>query len=114
MRAQVGQINVNSSLFSGAPINGVQLIPEQGLAQDTQGVTINGIARTHQARVEVRQSGQIIYTAPVNAGAFTLKMSPSYAAIPTLTSASLKPMAQRQPSRCRQYPLIYANSRPQA
>lgn len=47
MRAQVGQINVNSSLFSGAPINGVQLIPEQGLAQDTQGVTINGIARTH-------------------------------------------------------------------
>ncbi|MDI8752076.1 fimbria/pilus outer membrane usher protein, partial [Salmonella enterica subsp. enterica serovar Montevideo] len=42
-------------------------------AQDTQGVTINGIARTHQARVEVRQSGQIIYTAPVNAGAFTLE-----------------------------------------
>ncbi|EAA2244155.1 TPA: fimbrial biogenesis outer membrane usher protein [Salmonella enterica subsp. enterica serovar Aberdeen] len=76
MRAQVGQINVNSSLFSGAPINGVQLIPEQGLAQDTQGVTINGIARTHQARVEVRQSGQIIYTAPVNAGAFTLENVP--------------------------------------
>ncbi len=59
MRAQVGQINVNSSLFSGAPINGVQLIPEQGLAQDTQGVTINGIARTHRARVEVRQSDRL-------------------------------------------------------
>ncbi|PHP39809.1 fimbria/pilus outer membrane usher protein, partial [Salmonella enterica] len=43
---------------------------------DTQGVTINGIARTHQARVEVRQSGQIIYTAPVNAGAFTLENVP--------------------------------------
>ncbi|KYF17700.1 hypothetical protein AIZ04_25445, partial [Salmonella enterica subsp. enterica serovar Typhimurium] len=69
MRAQVGKINVNSRLFSGEPINGVQLITEQGLAKDEQGVTINGIARTNEARVEVRQSGQIISTAPVNAGA---------------------------------------------
>lgn len=76
VRAQVGQINVHSSLFSGAPIDGIQFIPEQGLAQDTPGVTVNGIARTHQARVEVRQSGQLIYSSLVNAGPFTLESVP--------------------------------------
>ncbi|MEX9253164.1 fimbrial biogenesis usher protein [Pseudenterobacter timonensis] len=76
VRAQVGQINVLSSLFSGVPIDGVQLIPEQGLAQDTPGVNVSGIARTHQARVEVRQSGQLIYSSLVNAGPFTLENIP--------------------------------------
>lgn len=76
VRAQVGQINVRSSLFSGAPIDGIQLIPEQGLAQDTPGITVSGIARTHQARVEVRQSGQLIYSSLVNAGPFTLENIP--------------------------------------
>lgn len=76
VRVQVGQINVSSSLFSGASIDGVQFLPEQNLQQDIPGVTINGIARTHQARVEVRQSGQLIYTAPVNAGPFTLDNVP--------------------------------------
>lgn len=76
IRAQVGQINVRSSLFSGAPINGIQLIPEQGLAQDTPGINVSGIARTHQARVEIRQSGQLIYSTLVNAGPFTLEDIP--------------------------------------
>lgn len=76
VRAQVGEVNVNSALFGGAPIRGVQLIPERNLEQDIPGVTITGIARTHQARVEVRQSGQLIYTAPVNAGPFTLDNIP--------------------------------------
>ncbi|MBS3048591.1 fimbrial biogenesis usher protein [Enterobacter mori] len=76
VRAQVGQINVNSSLFSGPAIDGVQFIPEKNLEQDIPGVTVTGIARTHQARVEVRQAGQLIYTAPVNAGPFTLDNVP--------------------------------------
>ncbi|ESN15910.1 hypothetical protein L370_01974 [Enterobacter sp. MGH 24] len=76
VRVQVGQINVSSSLFSGPAIDGVQFIPEQKLQQDIPGVTINGIAHTHQARVEVRQAGQLIYTAPVNAGPFTLDNVP--------------------------------------
>lgn len=76
VRAQVGQINVNDSLFSGAPITGLQFTPERGLTQDMPGVTVNGIARTHQARVEVRQSGQLIYSTPVNAGPFTLDNVP--------------------------------------
>lgn len=76
IRAQVGQINVNSPLFGGAAINGVQFIPEQGLAQDTPGVTVKGIARSYQARVEVRQSGQLIYSTLVNAGPFSLEGVP--------------------------------------
>ena len=61
MRAQVGQINVNSALFSGAQITGVQLMPETGLQPNIQATEVSGIARTNQARVEVRQSGQLIY-----------------------------------------------------
>lgn len=75
-RAQVGQINVNSPLFSGASINGVQFIPEQGLAQDTPGIAVKGLARGPQARVEVRQSGQLIYSTLVNAGPFNLENVP--------------------------------------
>lgn len=76
IRAQVGQINVQSPLFGGAAINGVQFIPEQGLAQDTPGVTVKGLARGNQARVEVRQSGQLIYSTLVNAGPFNLDNVP--------------------------------------
>jgi len=76
VRAQVGQINVNSPIFGGAAINGVQFIPEQGLAQDTPGVSVKGLARGNQARVEVRQSGQLIYSTLVNAGPFNLENVP--------------------------------------
>lgn len=72
IRAQVGQINVNSALFSGAQITGVQLMPETGLQPNIQATEVAGIARTSQARVEVRQSGQVIYSSLVNAGPFTL------------------------------------------
>lgn len=72
LRAQVGQINATSSLFSGAQINGIQFMPETGLQPNIPATTITGIARTNQARVEVRQSGQVIYSSLVNAGPFTL------------------------------------------
>lgn len=76
IRAQVGQINVQSALFSGAPISGVQIQPEQGLISNFSGVSVSGIARTQQARVEVRQSGQLIYSSVVQAGPFTLENVP--------------------------------------
>ena len=72
LRIQAGQINVNSALFSGAQINGVQFLPETGLQPNIPATTISGIARTNQARVDVRQSGQVIYSSLVNAGPFTL------------------------------------------
>lgn len=72
VRAQVGQINVSSALFSGAQITGLQLLPETGLQPNIPSTTITGIARSNQARVEIRQSGQVIYSSMVNAGPFTL------------------------------------------
>lgn len=75
-RVQVGQINASSALFSGAQITGAQFMPETGLQPNFQVTQVSGIARTSQARVEVRQSGQVIYSSLVNAGPFTLSDVP--------------------------------------
>lgn len=74
MAMQVGQINMNSALFSGAQISGIQFMPETGLQQDAEGsgITVTGVAQTAQARVDVRQSGVLIYSTLVPAGFFTL------------------------------------------
>lgn len=76
MRVQVGQINASSTLFSGAQITGAQLMPETGLQPNIQVTQVSGIARAPQARVDVRQSGQVIYSSLVNAGPFTLSDVP--------------------------------------
>ena len=76
VRAQVGEINANSALFSGAQITGVQFMPETGLQADIPVTSISGLANSNQARVEVRQSGQVIYSTLVNAGPFTLNDVP--------------------------------------
>ena len=72
VRAQLGEINVNSSIFGGTPIKGIQLLDERGLQPNINTTSVSGIARTSQARVEIRQSGQLIYSSLVNAGPFTL------------------------------------------
>ncbi|MGK3225318.1 fimbrial biogenesis outer membrane usher protein [Enterobacter soli] len=69
---QVGEINAMSDVLSGVPITGVQLMPTSGLQKDSSGVSVSGIARTPQARVEVRQSGRLIFNTLVPAGPFTL------------------------------------------
>jgi outer membrane usher protein FimD/PapC len=70
---QAGQINIGNSVFSGAAITGVQLIPEAALqGRGLGGVTVEGIAQT-QARVEVRQVGALIHTSLVPAGPFSLQ-----------------------------------------
>lgn len=76
MRVQVGQISSRSALFSGTSLSGIQLIPESSMSSDNSGVTVTGIARTSQARVEVRQAGQLVYSTLVNAGAFRLDNVP--------------------------------------
>ena len=57
-------------LGPGALVTGVQLVPENGLASGARGV-IEGIAQT-QARVDVRQSGVLVYSAVVPPGPFQL------------------------------------------
>jgi outer membrane usher protein FimD/PapC len=69
---QVGQINANSDVLSGVPITGIQLMPTTGLQKSGSGVSVSGIARSSQARVEVRQNGRLIYNTLVPAGPFKL------------------------------------------
>ncbi|WP_162253545.1 fimbria/pilus outer membrane usher protein [Achromobacter sp. Root565] len=69
---QAGQINVNSPVFVGAPITGVQLLPEGALYSSTaSGALVQGIAQS-QATIEVRQAGVLIYTTMVPEGPFAL------------------------------------------
>ncbi|MDU5358466.1 MAG: fimbrial biogenesis usher protein [Klebsiella oxytoca] len=69
---QVGEINAVSSVLNGVPITGVQILPTNGLQKNNSGVIVSGIARTPQARVEIRQNGQLIFNTLVPAGPFTL------------------------------------------
>lgn len=69
---QAGQINFANNLLMGAPLDGLQLIPEQALARHGNGVQVSGIAKADQSRVEVRQNGLLIYSSLVPAGPFTL------------------------------------------
>ncbi|MCX4163085.1 MULTISPECIES: fimbrial biogenesis usher protein [Paraburkholderia] len=73
---QVGQVNIGSSLFSGASVYGVQVLPELALAESvSNGAVVTGIAQT-QARVEVRQAGALIYVTIVPQGPFSLSNLP--------------------------------------
>ncbi|MFG1173197.1 fimbria/pilus outer membrane usher protein [Erwiniaceae bacterium CAU 1747] len=75
---QAGEINVQNTLFALDTLNGVQLSPDNGLSggQEGSGVSVEGIANTAQARVEVRQYDQLIYSTLVPAGAFSLDNIP--------------------------------------
>ncbi len=74
---QVGQLNLFNPVLPGASITGVQVVPDSALrAQASGGVTIEGIATTPQARVEVKQDGILIYSTVVPAGPFQLTNVP--------------------------------------
>lgn len=75
---QAGEINVRNTLFALDTLNGIQLSPDDVLSQGDggSGVSVEGIANTPQARVEVRQYDQIIYSTLVPAGPFNLNNIP--------------------------------------
>ncbi|MFJ3368216.1 fimbria/pilus outer membrane usher protein [Pseudomonas sp. NPDC086251] len=74
---QVGQLNLFNAVLPGASITGVQVVPDSALrAQASGGITIDGIANTPQARVEVKQDGILIYSTVVPAGPFQLTNVP--------------------------------------
>jgi outer membrane usher protein FimD/PapC len=74
---QVGQINLVNPVLPGASITGVQVVPDGALRdQVASGATIDGIATTPQARVEVKQEGILIYSTVVPAGPFHLNNVP--------------------------------------
>jgi outer membrane usher protein FimD/PapC len=66
---QGGQINIANSRFSIPTIYGVQMMPDNAMAsQNNSGIEVSGIARNPQARVDIRQSGQLIFSTLVPAG----------------------------------------------
>lgn len=69
---QLGELNIVNPVLAGAPILGLQLLPEHALdaAADNLAV-VRGVAQS-QARVEVRQLGQLLHTSLVAAGPFRL------------------------------------------
>lgn len=77
MTMQVGEINASSDVLSGMPITGVQLTPTSALLSSGNGVSVSGIARTSQARVEIRQNGRLVFNTLVPAGPFTLDDVPA-------------------------------------
>ena len=73
---QAGEININSPLFSGASILGIQILPETALKSAVgSGAIVEGIAHS-QSTVEVRQAGVLIYTTIVPEGPFSLSDIP--------------------------------------
>lgn len=73
---QVGQISGSSSVFGGVQLTGFQLSPDgvEG-GGGSNGVVVEGQALS-QSRVEVRQSGALIYTTVVPEGPFALSNLP--------------------------------------
>ncbi|QHF47611.1 outer membrane usher protein [Pseudomonas sp. S35] len=73
---QVGQISSRSPVFGGVQMTGVQLSPDgvEG-GGGGNGVVVEGQALS-QSRVEVRQSGALIYTTVVPEGPFALSNLP--------------------------------------
>lgn len=74
---QGGQINIANSRFSIPGIYGVQMMPDNALLPGySSGIEVSGIARNAQARVDIRQGGQLIFSTLVPAGPFTLSDVP--------------------------------------
>lgn len=73
---QVGQISGNNPVFGGVQLTGAQLFPD-GIESSgvNSGVVVEGQALS-QSRVEVRQSGALIYTTMVPEGPFSLTNLP--------------------------------------
>ncbi len=79
---QIGDVTMDNAVLPGALVTGVQLLPETYLSQGASG-SVDGIAQS-QARVDVRQSGVLIYSTVVPPGPFSLSNLPLLDNISTL------------------------------
>jgi outer membrane usher protein FimD/PapC len=74
---QAGEISTRNTLFPLGRLRGFQLYPDDALLRNgASGVAIDGMANTPQARVEVRQYDQLVYSTLVAAGPFHLTNIP--------------------------------------
>ena len=70
---QAGEISTGNSIYSGIPLTGIQLVPEDSLRAkglDSQ-VSVEGVAYS-AGRVEIRQDRTLVHTSIVSAGPFSL------------------------------------------
>lgn len=99
MTLQVGQIHLANSVTGGAPLYGIQIVPESALsAAPSSGAAVEGIAQT-EAHVEVRQAGRQIYSAIVPPGPFRLNNLPLVSDIAELTVVVTEADGTRRESR---------------
>lgn len=70
---QVGQISSNNPVFGGIQLSGLQLSPDgqSRMPAGSNDVVVEGLAES-QSRIEVRQSGVLVYTTLVPDGPFRL------------------------------------------
>lgn len=69
---QAGEIYARQTLLAIPGLTGLQLFPDSALRPARSGVSVQGIARSAQARVEVYQNGQLIEATQVPEGPFSL------------------------------------------
>jgi len=101
---QAGEISIQSPLFSGGVITGMQVLPEAALIGSSSfGALVKGVA-LGQSTVEVRQAGSIIYTTIVPDGAFTISD------IPLINSGSDLNVTVREVSGAERYFVVPAAS----
>lgn len=73
-RVLIGQSNTSGQLFDTVPFTGIQLASDERMLPESQrgyAPDIRGIARTN-ARVTVRQNGQVLYETTVTPGEFLI------------------------------------------
>ncbi|MBN3006706.1 fimbria/pilus outer membrane usher protein [Chromobacterium alkanivorans] len=72
---QLGELSLNNPLFAGVNFSGAQWLPQGALLPRGNLPLVKGIAQS-EARVEVRQSGALVYSTMVPPGAFELNDVP--------------------------------------
>lgn len=68
---EIGEINSEGSLFSGIPVNGLQLYTDNNYRNSKLTVPITGVSQK-PATVEVRQNNRLLYRTIIPAGPFQL------------------------------------------
>lgn len=105
-RMVLGEYNTTGQLFSSVPFTGVQLASDERMLPDSQrgfAPEIRGVARTN-AKVTVRQRGNIIYETTVTPGAFLINDL-----YPTGYGGDLAVTVQEADGSIQQFTLPYAS-----
>ncbi|WP_336222949.1 fimbria/pilus outer membrane usher protein [Enterobacter kobei] len=105
-RVVLGEYNTTGQLFNSVPFTGVQLASDERMLPDSQrgfAPEIRGVARTN-AKVTVRQQGNIIYETTVTPGAFLINDL-----YPTGYGGDLEVTIQEADGSIQQYTMPYAS-----